>query len=133
MIYNIVLVSGVHQSESDMCVCTCSIMSHSATPWTVAKETPLSMDFPKQEYWSGFPFPTRGDLPNPGIKPVSPLVSPALADGIKFYIYICATAKSLQLCLTLCDPVDGSPPGSPVPGVLQARTLRWVAISFFNT
>ena len=39
-------------------------------------------------------------------------------------------AKSLQSCLTLCDPIDGSPPGSPVPGVLQARTLEWVAISF---
>ena len=44
-----------------------------------------------------------------------------------------AAAKSLQLCLTLCDPVDGSPPGSPVPGVLQARTLEWVAISFNAT
>ena len=41
-------------------------------------------------------------------------------------------AKSLQLCLILCDPMDGSPPGSPVPGILQARTLEWVAISFSN-
>ena len=41
-----------------------------------------------------------------------------------------AAAKSLQLCLTLCDPIDRSPPGSPVPGILQARTLEWVAISF---
>ena len=41
-------------------------------------------------------------------------------------------AKSLQLCLTLCDPIDGSPPGSPVPGILQVRTLEWVAISFSN-
>ena len=39
-----------------------------------------------------------------------------------------AAAKSLQSCLTLCDPIDGSPPGSPVPGILQARTLEWVAI-----
>ena len=39
-------------------------------------------------------------------------------------------AKSLQSCPTLCDPIDGSPPGSPVPGILQARTLEWVAISF---
>ena len=39
-------------------------------------------------------------------------------------------SKSLQSCLTLCDPVDGSPPGSPVPGILQARTLQWVAIAF---
>jgi len=42
------------------------------------------------------------------------------------------TAKSLQSCSTLCDPIDGSPPGSPVPGILQARTLEWVAISFSN-
>jgi len=40
-----------------------------------------------------------------------------------------AAAKSLQLCPTLCDPIDGSPPGTPVPGILQARTLEWVAIS----
>ena len=43
-----------------------------------------------------------------------------------------AAAKSLQLYLTLCDPIDGSPPGSPVPGILQARTLEWAAISFSN-
>ena len=43
-----------------------------------------------------------------------------------------ATAKSLQLCPTLSDPIDGSPPGSPAPGILQARTLEWVAISFSN-
>ena len=43
-----------------------------------------------------------------------------------------AAAKSLQPCPTLCDPIDGSPPGSPVPGILQARTLEWVAISFSN-
>ena len=41
-------------------------------------------------------------------------------------------AKSLQSCLTMCDPIDSSPPGSPVPGILQARTLEWVAISFSN-
>ena len=44
---------------------------------------------------------------------------------------LCA-AKSLQSCPTLCDPIDGSPPGSPVPGILQARILEWVAISFSN-
>ena len=42
-------------------------------------------------------------------------------------------AKSLQLCPTLCDPIDGSPPVSPIPGILQARTLEWAAISFSNT
>ena len=44
-----------------------------------------------------------------------------------------AAAKSLHSCQTLCDPIDGSPPGSPVPGIPQARTLEWVAISFFNS
>ena len=43
-----------------------------------------------------------------------------------------AAAKSLQSCPTLCNPIDGSPPGSAVPGILQARTLEWVAISFSN-
>ena len=46
--------------------------------------------------------------------------------------YPAAAAKSLQSCLTLCDPIDGSPPRSPVPGILQARTLEWAAISFSN-
>ena len=54
----------------------------------------------------------------------------------KSYIFItptaAAAAKSLQSCPILCDPIDGSLPGSPVPGVLQARTLEWVAISFSN-
>ena len=50
---------------------------------------------------------------------------------LNFQLFIAvAAAKSLQLCLTLCDPIGGSPPGSPVPGILQARTLEWVAISF---
>ena len=49
-----------------------------------------------------------------------------------FYMYAAAAAKSLQSCPTLCDPIDGSPPGSPAPGILQARTLEWVAISFSN-
>ena len=48
------------------------------------------------------------------------------------YKYAAAAAKSLQSCPTLCDPIDGGPPGSPVPGILQARTLEWVTISFSN-
>ena len=46
--------------------------------------------------------------------------------------YAAAAAKLLQSCLTLCDPIDDSPPGSAIPGILQARTLEWVAISFSN-
>ena len=56
-----------------------------------------------------------------------------LYSGSLFIIYfIYNAAKSLQSCLTLCDPIDSSPPGSPVPGIVQARTLEWVAISFSN-
>ena len=50
----------------------------------------------------------------------------------QFNGHAAAAAKSLQKWPTLCDPIDGSPPGSPVPGILQARTLEWVAISFSN-
>ena len=57
--------------------------------------------------------------------------------SIKLYsllmLYAAAAAKSLQPCPTLCDPIDSSQPGSPVPGILQARTLEWVAISFSNS
>ena len=52
--------------------------------------------------------------------------------GTGFLSDAAAAAKSLQSCQTLCDPIDGSPPGSPNPGILQARTLEWVAISFSN-
>ena len=57
---------------------------------------------------------------------------------INLYVFLllislaAAAANSLQSCPTLCDPIDSSPPGSPVPGILQARTLEWVAISFSN-
>ena len=53
-----------------------------------------------------------------------------LVKGIFIVSCCCCCGKSLQLCPTLCDPIDGSPPGSAVPGILQARTLEWVAISF---
>ena len=55
--------------------------------------------------------------------------------GIRYTCYThvsAAAAKSLQLCLNLCDPIDGSPPGSSIPGILQARILEWIAISFSN-
>ena len=54
------------------------------------------------------------------------------ADGDCSHKMAAAAAKSLQSCLTLCDPIDGSPPAFPVPGILQARTLEWVAIFFSN-
>ena len=59
-----------------------------------------------------------------GMKEILSCIKPEKTDA--------TAAKSLQSCLTLCDPIDSSPPGSPVPGILQARTLEWVAISFSN-
>ena len=59
---------------------SCSSVSVSATTWTVARQVSLSMEFSRQEYWSGLPFPSPGDLPDPGIEPAF-LASPALAGG----------------------------------------------------
>ena len=89
------------------------------------------------QYWNGLLCPPPGYLPNPGIIPASP-VAPALQTDSLLLSHqvshkgILCYAKSLQSCLTLCDPIDGSSPGSPVPGILQARTLEQVAISFSN-
>ena len=58
-----------------MCVYVLSRVQLFATPWTVAHQAPLSMEFFKQEYWSGLPFPTLGDVPNLGIKPESPALA----------------------------------------------------------
>ena len=57
-----------------------------------------------------------------------------LSHGAKRFAvnHVTAAARSLPSCPTPCDPIDGSPPGSPVPGILQARTLEWVAIAFSN-
>ena len=85
------------------------------------------MGFSRQKYWRGLPFPS----------PVECLFCARQTPGTEQYTdkdsaLIAAAAKSLQSCLTPCDPIDGSPPGSPIPGILQARTLEWVAISFSN-
>ena len=80
--------------------------------------------------------PPAGDLPNLKIEPRSPTlqVDSLLAEPPSSVAQFkdAAAAKSLQSCPILCDPIDGSPPGSLVPGILQARTLEWVAIAFSN-
>ena len=69
-----------------------------------------------------------GDLPNLGIEPGSPALQ---ADSLPSELSTAAAAaKLLQSCPTLCDPIDGSPPGSAIPGTLQARTLEWGATAF---
>ena len=97
----------------------------SATPWTAAYQAPPSMGFSRQEYWSGVPLPS----PRSRTSSFFPLRSPH-SSPYRQLANTAAAAKSLQSCPTLCDPIDGSLPGSLVPGILQARTLEWVAISF---
>ena len=60
------------------------------------------------------------------------MVFPNRMMEVEVEIEVAAAAKSLQSCPTLCDPIDGSPPGSSIPGILQAKMLKWVAISFSN-
>ena len=110
-----------------------SILSDSfTTPWTVTRQAPLSKGFSRQEYWSRLPFPTPGDLPNPGIKlhllhwqvdslPLSHQGNPyTWYDAAKNVHYLCALPIS----------TDSSPPGSSVQGIFQARILEWAAISY---
>ena len=121
-----------------MCVCAQSLsyVQLFETTQAVAHQAPLSMGFSRQKYWSGLLFPTPGDLPKSGIKPIF-LVSPALAVdslplchlGRPLWEYA-AAAKSLQSCPTLSDPMDCSLPGSSADGIFQARVLEWGAIAF---
>ena len=86
-----------------------SVVSNSATPWTVARQTPLPIGVSRQEYWSGLPFPTPGDLPNPGIEPAS-LVSPALAGG---FFTTATTGKPQSIMQRKCN---SSKTGVAAPG-----------------
>ena len=78
-------ISGTSSILRSVCVCVCALSRLSrirlfVTPWTVARQAPLSMGCSRQKYWSGLPFPSAGDLPDPGIKPTS-LASLALVGG----------------------------------------------------
>ena len=109
-----------------------------AIPWTVAHQASLSLGFLRQEYWSGLPFSSPGDLPDPSIEPVPPVLAggffffffkslsrlgnPVSTDTGCVYAYVCLVAQS---CLTLCDPMH-----CIVHGILETRTLEWVASPF---
>ena len=88
-----------------------------ATPWAVTHQTPLFLGFLRQEYWSGLPFPSPGDLPDPGIKPTSPHWQADLLllshQGSSGYVDVCLVT---QFCLTLGNPKDCSLPGSSANG-----------------
>ena len=122
-----------------------------ATSKTVACQAPLSVGFPRQEYWSGLLFSPSGDLPDPGIEPAFPILQ---ADSLPLShlgssgsygnstfnywskphtVYHTSQtffqfSSAAQLCLTLCGPLDCNPPNSSVHGIFQARILEWVAI-----
>ena len=115
-----------------LCPTLCDPVDHSLPGSSVHGDSPVKNPV------VGCHFLLQGIFPSQGS---NPLTSPALAGG--FFIFsatweaqewlvAAAAAKSLQSCPTLCDPIDGGPPGSSVPGILQARTLEWVAISFSN-
>ena len=97
-------------------------------------QTPLSVEFSRQEYWSRWSFPSPGGLPNPGIELESPTLQAhsllSEPPGKLTHVSVCVCVCVTQLCLTLCDSMDCSPPGSSVHGILQARIPEWVAISF---
>ena len=105
-----------------------------ATPWTIAHQAPLSMEFSSQECWSGLSFPSPGDLPHQGIKPKSP-VSPPLANRLSLNHQespsqvILSESEIAQSCPAHSDPMDCSPPGSSAHGIFHARVLEWVAIN----
>ena len=106
--------------------CTCmhaqSVTFDSATPWTVAHQAPLSMGFSRQEYWSGLPFPSPGDLPDPGIEPRSPALQadalpsePPVIPSNKHWVSRCLEQSSGEMCVQVgydAEPSiyqDGSP------------------------
>ena len=118
-------------SAIDFGACMLSHFSHVqlfATLWTEAHQAPLTMEFSRQEYWSGFPFPPPRDLPDLGIKPASPALQ---ADSLPLSHLGSPTVPMpaysvARSCLILCNC---SPPGSSDHGILQARILEWVPIS----
>ena len=104
------------------CMLSHSVVSNSLQPH---KDNPLSMGFSRQEYWSGLPFPSPRDLPNPGIKPECP----AWQAGSLPLCYLGSPIAFMCVCsVPLCNRMDYDPPGSSVHGILQARILEWVAM-----
>ena len=114
--------TGVHSNSHPSSRWCHPAISSSVIPFSSCPQSlPASESFPMSQFftWGG---------PSTGVSALASFLPKNSQDWSPFF----AAAKSLQSCPTLCDPIDGSPPGSPVPGILQARTLEWVAISFSN-
>ena len=105
------------------------------TLWTVTHQVPLSVEFSRQEYWSGLPFPSAGDLPEPGIEPLSPalqanLSKPPGAPAANCNISSVQFSSVTQSCPIICDPMNHSTPGLPVHHQLLEFTqthVHWVS------
>ena len=110
---------SIMYSIAQSCPAVCNSMDYN-----IAFQTPLSMGFSCKNTEIGCHFLFHGIFPTQEMNLHLLCHAPCIAAA--------AAAKSPQSCLTLCDPIDGSPPGSPIPGILQARTMEWVAISFSN-
>ena len=106
-----------------------SVVSDSVTPWTAARQASKSIT--KSQSLLKLIY-IELVMPFNHLILCRPLLLYSIFPSIRIFSNAAAAAKSLQSCPTLCDPRDGSPPGSPVPGILQARILEWVAISFSN-
>ena len=98
----------------------CCLVSKSrltpVTPWTVAHQDPLSVGFSRQEHGSGLPFPSPGDLPDPGIEPGSPVLASSFftAEPLGKLCWLCCCCSVTLSSLTLCNPMDCNTPGFPV-------------------
>ena len=118
---------SLHFTKNSVCVCvcvcvcvSCSVMSDSATPWIIAPQDPLSKEFSRQEYWRGLPFPSPGDLPDPGIKSGSPA---SQADSLP--------PEPLVKATKFCGPKKTYPSGNqarnPEIKALPGWTQHWHA------
>ena len=83
------------------CMLSCSVVSNSVTPWTIARQAPLSTEFSRQEYWGGLPFPTPGNLPDLGIEPISPASSTKLRTTLFLHIWVIAEVLRWVILLQL--------------------------------
>ena len=119
-------IAGVHPNPCPLSQWCHPTISSSIVPFSSCPQSvPESGSFQRRQLFASGGKST-GDSSSTSVLPMNTQDWSAL--GWTYRV----SAKPLQSCLTLCDPIDGSPPGSPVPGILQARTLEWVAISFFN-
>ena len=133
-----------HLDEKEMMLCcfrddalVAKLCPTLVTPWVVAHQAPLSMGFSRQEYWSGLPFPSPGDLTDPGIEPKSP-VSPALAGGFfttvppgKPHKFFCSTLNKLSWALPSCPEIQSQPVPLGMPLNIWKRSNKetWLLLT----